>query len=181
MTNISSANFGGMLFIHTKKISFFVDVKSNWVLSGEVKDGYRYKSIETGNYTTWQNGASYKKTYYKINTSIGESYHRKVFDIGVAKNLKEFTVYLGIGIYRLKTEDMLQTITSTYNHTHYEILGYDETSPTEIYTTYDVLRVKYKNELNGAFGLIYNINHFSIGGGFDSKPTGLNLMMGYNF
>jgi len=180
-SNIPSAPFGAMLFLHTKELSFFVDIKSNWQLSGEVKGDYRDESASTSSVITWQNGASYTRTYYNINTYSAESYHKKIFDIGVAKNFKKLTIYAGAGLYRLKTEHMVQTVTGTYEYTHYAYLGYDVTTSPEFSTTYDVVKVDYTNTLNITSGIIYNAGHFSLGCGFDTNPAGLNLMMGFNF
>ena len=188
-SNIPNAPFGGMIFIHTPKLSFFIDVKSTWKnFSGEygIKNWVEIESF-VEEYNTWQTSyGSFTRVHHDKTISVGALDHKRVFDIGISKTISksksfDLRAYIGCGLSLTKTEIFEETLELYREYTHYAALGYDtEWSEPDIYLTYDKVATIYENKLNITSGLLFDFKSgFQMGIGYDTQPRGINLMIGF--
>lgn len=179
----TSAPFGGMLFLTRKNIGIFIDAKTNWQVSGgDNTEDYTeiLGSTSTTSRITWRNGESYTRLDNTKSKSSAEVYHKQIFDIGMSTNFNKLTCYLGVGVYKLKTEHMIKNSSTTNEFTHYAYAGFN-TYDIKSSEYCEIASVSYTSKLNITGGIIYNTFPFSIGCGFDTAPTSLNILFGCNF
>lgn len=193
-SSLPSAPLGGIIFIHTPKLSFFVDIKSNWEFSNEpelIDNWSNEKTILEEEGYSWETSwGAYTKWNKETTESSGSIEHRKIFDIGIGKSLisnNEGTdkyinlrAYIGCGISRTKSEryKMIREYSSEYTNYVYHS---DTYSDVNIYDRYEPLKTEYTNKLNITGGLLFDVSMISMGIGFDTTPGGINLMLGFNF
>jgi hypothetical protein len=188
-SNIPNAPFGGMFFIHTPKLSFFIDVKSTWKnFSGEygIKNWVEIESF-VEEYNTWQTSyGSFTRVHHDKNVSVGALDHKRVFDIGISKSISksesfDLRAYIGCGLSISKTDIFEKTEELYREYTHYAALGYDtDWSEPDMYLTYDKVATTYENKLNITSGLLFDFKSgFQMGIGYDTQPRGINLMIGF--
>lgn len=187
-SNIPTAPFGGMMFIHTPKISFFIDIKSNWEFNNEpyfVDNWVEQSSWTEEGYSWMTTFGSYTKWSKLKSKSIGSTEHKKIFDIGLSTSISKtkslnLRAYIGCGVSRTKSE--MYEMTSTYysEYTHYEMAGFDSYGPSSYHEDYKDIGTIYENKLNITSGLLFDFQSgFQMGLGFDTQPGGINLMLGF--
>jgi hypothetical protein len=188
-SNIPSAPFGGMIFLHSKNISFFIDIKSNWRFHDEadVVDWVDQPSqiIEYAKIPMYTGSDSYTQKMKFVYTSTGEVPHRKVIDFGLAKTINKnqnlnMKAYLGCGVFKTETE-MVKMI-SEYYSTYYYWSSINQSSMLDNGESHKYITTKeYNTKLNVTGGLLFDFaSGFSMGVGFDTNPGGINLSLGFN-
>lgn len=213
-SNIPSAPWGCSIFLHLSKISFYTNFrygKTAQTGSPETHDDISSDVSWYGSYPLYDNTGIYQVgTWGNVPVDYGngtlKSYtsttdiatYRKVFDIGVATNIKKsefysLKVFAGAGInieskvsttnteiWTLKQN--LTLVNDTYHvinpPSYMYVVGVATSDNT---TTEQSITTKRKNKLNINFGLLYTYKKFSIGIGMDTSPIGADAMLGITF
>lgn len=187
-SNIPTAPFGGMMFIHTPKISFFIDIKSNWEFnnSPELVTNWTEQSTWTEEGYSWMTTyGSYTKWSELKSKSIGSTEHKKIFDIGLSKSISkdkslDLKAYIGCGLSRTKSEMYEMISTYYYEYTHFETSGINGFEKDSYHEDYKSIGTIYENKLNITSGLLFDFSSgVQMGIGFDTQPGGINLMLGF--
>ena len=188
-SNLPSAPFGGMIFLHSKNISFFIDIKSNWRFHDEadVVEWVDQPSqiIEYAKIPMYQGSDSYSQRMKFVYTSTGEVPHRKVIDFGLSKTISKnkdlnMKAYLGCGIFKSETE--MVTMISEYTSTYYYWSSINQSNWLDDGESHRYITTKeYNTKLNITGGLLFDFTSgYSLGLGFDTNPGGINLSLGFN-
>lgn len=191
-SNIPNAPWGGILFIHSPKLSFFVDIKSTWKTYTSPEpdimiDNWIKESSFSEQYNTWETSyGSYTKVQHDQTISSGSVEHKRIFDIGISKTIDKseslnLRAYIGCGLSISKTEMFKKTEDFYWEYTHYAAAGFDV--PWELQDQsirYDKVLTTYEKKLNITSGLLFDFeNGLQMGIGFDTQPAGVNLMLGF--
>ena len=190
--NIPNAPLGGIMFIHSPKLSFFVEIKSSWKTFTSpdpdiMIEDWTKESFFRDSYITWQTSyGSYTREYHDKTISSGSVEHKRIFDIGISKTIDnseslDLKAYIGCGPSITKTE-MYQKIENVWwEYSHYAAAGIDVPyTSIDQNTYYEKVSTKYESSLNITGGLLFDFNSgYQMGIGFDTKPAGINLMIGF--
>jgi hypothetical protein len=191
-SNLPSVPFGGMVFIHSNDISFFIDIKSNLKWRGElgvdVNDWVEEPTQITpySKIPMYSGSESYTQLHKYKAVDKGEVEHKRMINIGLAKTIQvdktlNLKAYIGCGIYNTEKElvTRIHEYEWTYYHWHY-IQQNDWYDYNDLGTDY-IIKKEYNTKLNVTGGLLFDFaSGFSMGFGFDSNPGGVNLSLGFN-
>jgi hypothetical protein len=191
-SNLPSVPFGGMVFIHSNDISFFIDIKSDLKWRGElgvdVNDWVEEPTQITpySKIPMYSGSESYTQLHRYKAIDKGEVEHKRVIDIGLAKTIQvdktlNLKAYIGCGIYNTEKEliTRIHEYEWTYYHWHY-IQQNDWYDYNDLGTDY-IIKKEYNTKLNVTGGLLFDFaSGFSMGVGFDTNPGGINLSLGFN-
>jgi hypothetical protein len=191
-SNLPSVPFGGMVFIHSNDISFFIDIKSNLKWRGELGvdiNGWTEEPTQITPYSKipMNSGSeSYTQLHRYKAVDKGEVDHKRIINIGLAKTIQvdktlNLKAYIGCGIYNTEKEliTRIHEYEWTYYHWHY-IQQNDWYDYNDLGTDY-IIKKEYNTKLNVTGGLLFDFaSGLSMGVGFDTNPGGINLSLGFN-
>jgi len=144
------------------------------------------EEIYSNRYTTYENEyGSYVSNYSSIDVSYGtDIIPRRLFNIGIGMptpfKIGDITIsmYLGIGICK-ETHRHIKKEMSYYSTTYnLNLVDYFYTE-SEIYTLYYLENQTQKIKTNKTCFFLMKNDHFLLGCGFDTRPMGYNMLIGF--
>ena len=188
-SNIPQAPLGGIIFIHSDKISFFIDIKSDFKWRGDLGvDNWVKQSsdlIEYAKIPMYTGSEGYTQQHKGVDVSKGEVEHKKIINFGLASTIQKnkelnLKAYLGCGIFNTEKEIVTMIDEYTYTYYHWGHGIQDNIYDSNYYTKYTTVK-EYNTKLNVTGGLLFDFaSGFSMGVGFDTNPGGINLSLGFN-